>query len=125
MGHHPIPRGHADANGMPELATKYDTPSWFPNEVEGSDILYQKTHDDLKKEGIPFNKPFEGGADELINKVKSGYSDIDDLGYLMIPSTGEIIAKDITLSEAVDKQVEWLKQQRNKNNGDVDSSLCR
>ena len=107
MGHHPIPRSHANQHGLPRLGTEYDSPSWFPDKVDGSDTLHKQLHDALKKEGIPFSRPFTGTQQELIDKVKKGYQGIGDKGFLKIPNTGEIIAKDITIAQAVDEQIKW------------------
>ena len=116
IGHHPIPRSHANANGLPNLGTTRDTPSWYPNEVEDSKNLHYNFHDSLEKNGVPFSTKFEGTQEELITKVKLAYQDFEQKGYLKIPRTGEIIATDITIGEAVDKQLEWDKNKSNCSN---------
>ena len=107
MGHHPVPRTHAKALGMPDLGTKYDSPSWFPNEIEGSADLHKEIHQSLKDGGVPFNRKFDGTQEELIEKIKDAYDSFTEKGTLKIPSTDDIIAENITLSEAVDKSIEW------------------
>ncbi|UBM24394.1 DUF6531 domain-containing protein [Pseudomonas sp. p1(2021b)] len=105
MGHHPFPRAHANTHGFPELGTKLDSPSWFPNEVEGSDKLHQQFHEAIKKEGVPFNKKFEGTSDELVKKLEKSYEGFPQKGTLKIPRTGQVLAKDITIGEALTKSL--------------------
>ena len=107
MGHHPLPRGHVNDKGLPKLGTKYDSPSWYPNVEEGSEILHQNAHDAIESKGVSFRGKFEGTLSDLISKVKSAYSTFPQLGYVKIPSTEEIIKSDVTLSEAVDIALEW------------------
>jgi RHS repeat-associated protein len=115
MGHHPIPRSHANAHGMPELGTEYHSPSWYPNEVDGSDVLHRNMHQQVKDAGVPFNRPFTGTRKELLEKIRTGYTGLDQKGFLKIPATGEIIARDITIKDAVDEQLKWtIKQRREK-----------
>lgn len=110
MGHHPIPRSHANAQGLPNIGTKYDSPSWFPNGAKGSNVLHHDMHKALEDGGVPFSKKFEGSQADLITKTKAAYGGFDQKGYLKVPSTGEIIAKDITVAEAVYKQLDWNKK---------------
>ena len=105
MGHHPFPRAHANTHGFPELGTKLDSPSWFPNEIEGSDKLHQRFHDAIKKEGVPFNKKFEGTSDELVKKLNKAYEGFPQKGTLKIPRTGQVLAKDVTIGEALTKSL--------------------
>ena len=110
MGHHPIPRTHANSTGMPKLGTKYDSPSWYPNEVEGSDILHKDAHQSLKDNGVPFNQKYDGDADSLIKKTKKSYKKFPQKGTLKIPRSGEVIAENVTLSQSVDESVKWNKK---------------
>ncbi|MEW5514430.1 RHS repeat-associated core domain-containing protein, partial [Pseudomonas asiatica] len=105
MGHHPFPRAHANTHGFPELGTKLDSPSWFPNEIEGSDKLHQQFHDAIKKEGVPFNKKFEGTSEELVKKLNKAYEGFPQKGTLKIPRTGQVLAKDVTIGEALTKSL--------------------
>ncbi|WP_205870357.1 RHS repeat domain-containing protein, partial [Pseudomonas viridiflava] len=105
MGHHPFPRAHANTHGFPELGTKLDSPSWFPNEVDGSDKLHQQFHDAIKKAGVPFSGEFEGTSDELVKKLNSAYQDFPQKGTLKIPRTGKILAENITVGEALSKSI--------------------
>lgn len=61
--------------------------------------------------GVPFNRPFVGTQEQLVDKVKEAYDGFDDKEFLKIPSTGEVISSDITIREAVDKQLEWNNKQ--------------
>ncbi|WP_205420415.1 RHS repeat domain-containing protein, partial [Pseudomonas coronafaciens] len=105
MGHHPFPRAHANTHGFPELGTKLDSPSWFPNDIEGSDKLHQEFHDAIKKEGVPFNKKFEGSPEELVNKLDKAYEKFPQKGTLKVPRTGQVIAKNVTIGEALSKSI--------------------
>ncbi|WP_085679622.1 MULTISPECIES: RHS repeat-associated core domain-containing protein [unclassified Pseudomonas] len=105
MGHHPFPRPHANTHGFPELGTKLDSPSWFPNEVDGSDKLHQQFHDAIKKEGVPFNKKFDGTSDDLVKKLNKAYEGFPQKGTLKIPRTGQVLAKDVTIGEALTKSL--------------------
>nr|WP_322265758.1 RHS repeat-associated core domain-containing protein [Pseudomonas asiatica] len=105
MAHHPFPRAHANTHGFPELGTKLDSPSWFPNEIEGSDKLYQQFHDAIKKEGVSFNKKFEGASEELVKKLNKAYEGFPQKGTLKIPRSGQVLAKDVTIGEALTKSL--------------------
>ena len=67
-------------------------------------------HDAIKNAGVPFNKKFIGTPEELIEKLNNGYSDFKQRGYVKIPRTGEIIAKNITIQGALNKSLNWNKQ---------------
>ncbi|MCU1785546.1 RHS domain-containing protein, partial [Pseudomonas sp. 13B_2.1_Bac1] len=100
MGHHPFPRAHANSHGYPELASKLDSPSWYPNKIEGSDTLHKKFHAEISKQGVPFSTKFDGSSKDLINKISKAYENFPEKGVLKIPRTGEILAKNITIREA-------------------------
>jgi len=100
MGHHPFPRAHANSHGYPELGSKLDSPSWYPNKVEGSDTLHKKFHAEISKQGVPFSTKFDGTSKALINKIAKAYEGFPEKGMLKIPRTGEILAKNITIREA-------------------------
>ena len=116
MGHHPIPRVQANAHNLPKLGTPYDTPSWYPNEVNNSDALHQNMHEALQKEGVPFREPFAGTQGEMLDRVRQGYQGMGEKGFMKIPdglpNANNAIAKDVTIAEAVEKQLEW-----NRNHG--------
>ncbi|WP_183139144.1 RHS repeat domain-containing protein, partial [Pseudomonas syringae group genomosp. 7] len=105
MGHHPFPRAHANTLGFLELGTKLDSPSWFSNEVDGSDKLHQEFHDAIKKEGVPFNKKFDGTPEELVSKLDKAYQKFPQKGTLKVPRTGQVIAKNVTIGEALSKSI--------------------
>ena len=107
MGHHPIPRGHANQHGLPKLGTPHNSPSWYPNDTKDSNILHYNMHKALDENGVPFSGKFNGTQAELIQKIKNTYSTFTQKGYVKIQSTGEIIAENVTVAEAVDIQLEW------------------
>lgn len=59
-----------------ELGITLDSPSWFLNEIEGSDKLQQVFHDAIRKEGVPFNRKFEGTTEDLVKKLDKAYEGI-------------------------------------------------
>ncbi len=86
-------------------STKLDSPSWFTNEVDGSDKLHQQFHDAIKKEGVPFNKKFNGTSDVLVKKLNKAYEGFPQQGTLTIPRTEQVLAKDVTIGEALTKSL--------------------
>ncbi|MGE8036279.1 RHS repeat domain-containing protein [Lysinibacillus sp. NPDC093692] len=107
MGHHTVPRSHANQHGFPNLGTKKDSPSWFPYKIEGSDELHKQFHDALKDQGIPFNRPFNGSSADLIYKTNEAYKGFSQKGFVMIPRTGEIIAENVTVREGFHESMKW------------------
>ena len=105
MEHHPFPRGHANTHGYPKLSSKLDSPSWYPNNVEGSDTLHKRFHESITKQDIPFNQKFNGTSNDLVAKISKAYEGFPEKGTLKIPRTGEILAKNITIREAFLKLV--------------------
>lgn len=103
MGHHPFPRGHADDHGFSELSSKWDSPSWYPNEVDGSDKVHENFHKAIAKEGVPFSSKFKGTTADLLSKIDKAYKPFTEKGFLKIPRTGQILAKDVTIGEAFRK----------------------
>ncbi|GIM57778.1 hypothetical protein CAPN006_21700 [Capnocytophaga canimorsus] len=91
--------------GISDLSSK-NSLSWFPNKVEGSDILHFNLHKALEDAGIPFNPkqmPFEGSIDEAFVKIKEAYKNFDDLGILKIPKQDVVIvARNVTPLQAIE-----------------------
>lgn len=87
------------------MGTKLDSPSWFPNEVEGSDKLHQQFHEAIKQEGVPFNRKFDGTSEELVSKLNKAYEKFPQKGTLKVPRTGQVLAKDVTIGEALNKSI--------------------
>jgi len=107
MGHHTVPRSHANKHGFPNLGMKKASPSWFPYTIEGSDELHKQFHDALKEQGIPFNRPFNGSSADLIYKTNEAYKNFPQKGFVMIPSTGELIAENVTVREGFHEAMKW------------------
>ncbi|AZK46696.1 hypothetical protein EIM92_11470 [Paenibacillus lentus] len=114
MGHHPMPRVYAKKYGFPLLGTNFNSPSWYPYELEGSDLLHKEFHDAIRKEGISFNGSFKGTSEEVVEKLNKAYKPFKQRGYMKIPKTGEILAKNVTIQGALNKSLEWDKKQKIK-----------
>ena len=59
----------------------------------------------FKKEGVPFNKKFSGTPEELVGKLNKAYEKFPQKGTLKIPRTGEVLAKNVTIGEALNKSM--------------------
>jgi len=83
-------------------------------------------HEQIHRVQRPFigkiQGPWNGSQQELIEASKKGLSDLPDMnGELRIPATGEVIAKNVTPSEAFDHLMDWHTKQLaliNKENSD-------
>lgn len=114
MGHHTVPRAHANANGLPRLGTKYNSPAWYPQQadVPGSAQTHYDAHLALENNGVPFNPDAPNANNpasqaELLSRSRTAYQGMNQKGVLRIPSTGEIVADNVTIAEAMEKALEW------------------
>ncbi|MCX4027078.1 RHS repeat-associated core domain-containing protein [Spartinivicinus marinus] len=106
MGHHLVPRGKANSVGLDLLSTKRHTPTYFPEPYQPG------MHEELHRAQKPFlgklQGPWKGTQDELIKASRQGLESLNHMkGVLKIPATGEIIASNVTPTEAFDKLTEW------------------
>jgi len=111
MGHHTVPRLQANAHGLEKLGTKHDSPSWYPNDVANSDALHKDLHAAADAAGVPFKTVYEGDQASMIKKLDAAYKPFNQKGYLKIPSTGQVIAKNVTMRQALKKALSWSKEQ--------------
>lgn len=113
MGHHLVPRGKANSAGVPLLGTKRGTPTFFPNPYTAGD--HEAIHRAQKPHIGALQGPWTGTADELLEASKKGLDDVAHLrGDLKIPSTGEILAKNVTPAEAFDELMKWHEAEKKK-----------
>ncbi|WP_241020165.1 RHS repeat-associated core domain-containing protein [Burkholderia sp. Ac-20345] len=105
MGHHMVWRKKAESCGLKHLATKRDTPTYFPKPYKKGD------HEELHRvQGVFLGGrqgDWSGTSDELLVASGKGLEGMTMKGDLRIPSTGEVLAKDVTPSEAYKKLMEW------------------
>ncbi|RKH56655.1 DUF6531 domain-containing protein [Corallococcus llansteffanensis] len=106
MGHHLVPRGKAASANLDLLSTKRDTPTYFPTPYQPAD------HEALHQAQRPYigkiQGPWAGTQDELIVASRRGLEDLPNMrGDLRIPSTGEVIARDVSPTQAFDSLIQW------------------
>jgi RHS repeat-associated protein len=120
MGHHTVPRAHATAHGLDNLGTKRNSPTWYPyeSEVPGSAKIHHDAHLALDQHNVPFNPGAPnannpGSQTELLSRARTAYQDpaLTQKGILRIPSTGEVVADNVTIAEAMEKALEWSAKQ--------------
>jgi RHS repeat-associated protein len=116
MGHHLVPRGKANSVGLTLLGTKRNTPTFFPTPY------VKKMHEALHAAQAPhigaLQGPWNGTAGELLAASRAGLDDVAHLrGELRIPATGEVLARDVTPTEAFDKLMQWHEEQKAKRTG--------
>ncbi|MBN3794161.1 RHS repeat-associated core domain-containing protein [Burkholderia sp. Ac-20392] len=112
MGHHMVWRKKAESCGLKHLATKRDTPTYFPKPYKKGD------HEELHRvQGVFLGGrqgDWSGTPDELLAASGKGLEGMTMKGDLRIPSTGEVLAKDVTPSEAYKTLMEWHATQLKK-----------
>jgi RHS repeat-associated protein len=111
MGHHLVPRGKAGSVGLDHLATPKHTPTFFPVPyVPGS---HELIHAAQRPHIGAIQGPWTGTADELLVACRKGLGELDHMrGDLKIPATGEILARNVTPTEAFDKLKEWHEKKQ-------------
>lgn len=109
-GHHIIPRKKANSSGLDILGTTKNSPTWFPYKVEGSDKLHKSLHGALKDAGIPLRGNWNESIKSLFEKVEQSVTGFKNKGFVKIPSTGEIIAKNVTPHKGFKAIIKWYKK---------------
>ncbi|BBF86236.1 Rhs family protein [Aquitalea magnusonii] len=113
MGHHLVWRKKAASCGLGHLATERDTPTYFPNPYTAGD------HEVLHRAQGPYvggrQGAWTGSQDELLEASAKGLDGMTMRGDLKIPSTGEVLAHNVTPSEAYKKLMEWHAKQIKRN----------
>lgn len=109
-GHHLVYAGKANSVGLTHLGSYSDTPTYFFNEPYKPGA-HERIHAAQKPYVGPRQGPWTGTQQELIDASKKGLHGLDDIkGDLRIPSTGEVLAKNVTPLQAFEKLEEWHKQ---------------
>jgi RHS repeat-associated protein len=109
MGHHLVPRGKANSVGLGLLGTERNTPTFFPVPYEPG--MHEQLHRAQRPHIGRLQGPWEGTPAELIAASRKGLVGLDMRGNLKIPSTGKIIARNVTPAEAFDRLMRWHNQQ--------------
>src|SRR5258708_5153505 len=112
MGHHLVPRGKANSAGLPLLGTDRNTPTYFPEPYKPG--MHESIHQAQRPYVGKLQGPWEGTPAELLAAARKGLVGLDMRGTLKIPSTGEIIARNVTPKEAFDRLMKWHKEQQKK-----------
>ena len=103
MGHHLIPRSVAKKLGLTNFS-QTNSIAWYPNTAAGTSTLHQKLHAKLIEEGVPFHgSKFSGTVEDLFVKAENAYKDFTEKGFIKKPGTDEILYKDVTPLEGLQK----------------------
>ena len=103
MGHHLIPRSVAKKLGLTNFS-QTNSIAWYPNTAAGTSTLHQKLHAKLIEEGVPFHgSKFSGTVEDFFVKAENAYKDFTEKGFIKKPSTDEILYKDVTPLEGLQK----------------------
>ena len=78
--------------------------AWYPNTAAGTSTLHQKLHAKLIEEGVPFHgSKFSGTVEDFFVKAENAYKDFTEKGFIKKPGTDEILYKDVTPLEGLQK----------------------
>jgi RHS repeat-associated protein len=111
MGHHLIPRNKANSIGLTELGTKRNTPTFFPDPY--SPGMHEELHRAIKNDIGKIQGPWTGTADDLFHATSRNLDSVSYIkGDLKIPSTGEVLARNVTPKEAHAKLLKWFNNKQ-------------
>ncbi|WP_266154517.1 RHS repeat-associated core domain-containing protein [Enterobacter sp. HSTU-ASh6] len=120
MGHHLIPRNKANSIGLTDLGTMKNTPTFFPDPYSAG--MHEELHRAIKNDIGKIQGPWQGSAEDLFNASSRNLDSVSHIrGDLKIPSTGEILARNVTPKEAHSKLLEWFN---NKQTGKASGGRC-
>lgn len=120
MGHHLIPRNKANSIGLTDLGTMKNTPTFFPDPYSAG--MHEELHRAIKNDIGKIQGPWQGSAEDLFNASSRNLDSVSHIrGDLKIPSTGEILARNVTPKEAHSKLLEWFN---NKQTGKAPGGRC-
>lgn len=120
MGHHLIPRNKANSIGLTDLGTMKNTPTFFPDPYSAG--MHEELHRAIKNDIGKIQGPWQGSAKDLFNASSRNLDSVSHIrGDLKIPSTGEILARNVTPKEAHSKLLEWFN---NKQTGKASGGRC-
>ncbi|HFK4760497.1 TPA: RHS repeat-associated core domain-containing protein, partial [Citrobacter farmeri] len=120
MGHHLIPRNKANSIGLTDLGTMRNTPTFFPDPYNPG--KHEELHRAIKADIGKIQGPWTGTADNLFNATSRNLDSVSHIrGDLRIPSTGEVLARNVTPKEAHSSLLEWFN---NKQAGKTSGGKC-
>ncbi len=115
VGHHLVPQSLARSVGGDVgtyLGTNRNTPTFFFNEPYQSGA-HEAIHRAQRPHVGRLQGSWSGTGDELIDASGRGLANVGHIrGDLRIPATGEILARDVTPSQAFEKLKEWFNKAR-------------
>ncbi|MCE4114845.1 RHS repeat-associated core domain-containing protein, partial [Yersinia pseudotuberculosis] len=116
MGHHLIPRNKANSIGLTELGTKLNTPTFFPDPYQAG--MHEELHRAIKNDIGKIQGPWKGSAADLFEATGRNLDSVSHIrGDLRIPSTGEVIARNVTPKEAHSRLTEWFNNKKSGGGG--------
>ena len=102
-GHHLVPRSVAKKLGLSNLKNLKSI-AWYPNNSSGTAKLHEQLHRDLINQGVPYRgSKYTGTVDDFWKQAGKAYESIDTKGYLKIPKTNDVLYKNLTPAEALEK----------------------
>ncbi|PJJ59362.1 RHS repeat-associated core domain-containing protein [Hymenobacter chitinivorans] len=109
MGHHLFPRSVAGKLQLPKL-DKPGSIAWYPDDPTGTADLHKRLHRALIDEGVPFHgSKYTGSVDDFFDKGKKAYAGFPEKGFLKLPGTNQILYRNLTPGEALEKLQELHK----------------
>lgn len=111
MGHPLIPRNKANSIGLTDLGTTRNTPTFFPDPYNPR--MHEELHRAIKGDIGKIQGPWTGTADDLFNATSRNLDSVSHIrGDLRIPSSGEILATNVTPKETHSKLLEWFNNKQ-------------
>lgn len=116
-GAHLVERSNIRGRKGLSMYDRADTPRYYPSGTpESAGQAHIRLHEATRNEGIKLRGGNAGMTDQqLIDSYASAYSssDISNIsGDLRTPDSSNVIAKDVSPSEAFTKLLEWGEQQK-------------
>lgn len=72
--------------------------------MDGSDVLHKDFHGAIKKKACLLTEILRD-PEELVGKLNKAYEKVPQKGTLKIPRTVEVLAKNVTIGEALNKSM--------------------
>jgi hypothetical protein len=118
MGHHLVPRGKASSVGLDALASPRSAPTFFPCPYHPG--MHEAIHQAQAAHLGSLRGPWPGSQESLLAASRAGLVSLDHMrGELRIPSTGVVLARNVTPLEAFDRLRTWHDEQ-----GDGQKKSC-
>ena len=88
-----------------------NTPTFFPDPYSAG--MHEELHRAIKNDIGKIQGPWQGSAEDLFNASSRNLDSVSHIrGDLKIPSTGEILARNVTPKEAHSKLLEWFNNKQ-------------